>query len=174
MMAPRFAVNEDIIGHDIGGLAGTAAVGAAEAAYVGRSRLAIALDLAEPALALDFRQGQRLRRWWRICLSPDERRYGCFAGDLDLPALGSDGANCYLVGTGAIDIERFHRIAQVSRIDIAMPQRPLSSRTVNSKVSGPCGKLFSSKVAAIVTKVATPVRLSPPKAVFPAGLMRRP
>ena len=40
---------------------------------------------------------------------------------------------------------------------------------MKSKVSGGCGKARSIKVAAKVTRQATPVRLSPPKAVGPAA-----
>ncbi len=54
------------------------------------------------------------------------------------------------------------------------PCRPLSSRTVNSRVIGGCGRLCFSSVSASTTRMAHPVRLSPPSAVMPSETMRSP
>ena len=58
IMTAGLAADVHIVGNDIGRLAGAVAVAAAEAADVGGPLLAILLDLAEPALFVDLRQGQ--------------------------------------------------------------------------------------------------------------------
>src|SRR5262249_54679970 len=115
VVAARFAENVDVIGDDVGCVAGALAVAASETADVPCAVAVHLMHLAEPAAALNV--GQRQRRYYRrrnALLGMHAGMRGA-AGDLHFPALRADGADGQGVRRSAIDVEAHDRTAQVGR-----------------------------------------------------------
>ena len=117
-MAARFAVDVDVIGDDVGGVAGALAVAAGDAADVGCAVAGLLMDLAEPAVAVDVGQGQRRRHRRRDALLRMHAGMSGPAEDLHFPAFGADGADGQLRRRTAIDIKAHDRAAEVGGVKI--------------------------------------------------------
>src|SRR5262249_34071953 len=124
VVAAGLAADEDVVGDDVGGVAGALAVLAAEHPDVGGARAGRLLDLAEPAAPTGIRDGQRPHQRRRDALLRVNPSVGGAAEDLRLPALGAHGPDGDLLGRAAIDVEAHHRVAEHRLIDVAGAPQP--------------------------------------------------
>src|SRR5207248_3125546 len=121
VVTAALALDVDVVGDDVGRLAGAEAVDTAEAADVRRTALAGLVDLAEPSAAVDVGQGQdRNHGGGNAFLGMDAGVSGA-ALDLDLPALGPDRADGELLRRLSVDVETHDGVAEVFQVDVACP-----------------------------------------------------
>ena len=116
--APGLALDEHVVGHDVGRVAGGSGILAAEDADIAGPVAAWLHDLAEPAFAVGIRDRDGADERGRYALLRRDARVGRLAGDLDFPVLLPHRADEQLGGQLAVDVEAHRDVAEVRRVRV--------------------------------------------------------
>src|SRR5262249_47795983 len=124
VVAAAFAAHMDIVGDDVGGVAGRPTLAAGDGTDIAGARALAFHHLAEPAAGLHV--GERERKDHGRADPALRRDAGMrsAAENLDLPAIRPDGADGDVGSGAAVVVEGHDRRAEIAGLDVARAPQP--------------------------------------------------